>query len=535
MDDISEVEKTSSSFPKRALLALGRWLFLLLMAALTAGLLFESFPSPSHWMLAWLSLTPFVWGLSKTRGFWGACVYGGIGAFAFHALALYWVYYTCLHGGNMSPALSMGAWLGLSFLLSLQMAFWSGCSWFFLKLRGFFPLMVAIGWVALEWLHQTIAFYGLGFPWLMMGYTQWNAPEMIQLASYGGVYLISFLIVWASVSVGWAFVETSLKKGLFHIFLAAGIFLGVYYFGVYTLPSADDAKNQKTLLSVKTALMQPNIDQYKKWSPEFEEEILDTLSTMAAELEGKGVRLTVWPESVLPGDIEEEPYKTLVTEFSRITGSYQLVGSALKQGDQQYVGAFLWSASSNEEQPHYEKIKLVPFGEYIPFENLVRNWFSNVEVLNELGTFTPGTLQQNLLDMEGVKIGTTVCYESIFPQLWRAQNKLGAQLFVNITNDAWFFKTAAPYQHLAANVLRAVETGRPVLRAANTGFSAYIDSFGQIQDHSGLFTQETLLESVPLSVSTEPNIYTQWGDWWAWLCAALFFTVLISTVVFLYE
>ena len=199
------------------------------------------------------------------------------------------------------------------------------------------------------------------------------------------------------------------------------------------------------------------------------------------------------------------------------------------------MGAFLWSPLENQKQQNYEKIKLVPFGEYIPFENLIRQWFSNVEVLNELGTFTPGTLQQELLDMEGVKIGTTVCYESIFPQLWRAQNKLGAQLFVNITNDAWFFKTAAPYQHLAANVLRAVETGRPVLRAANTGFSAYIDPFGQIQDHSSLFTQETLFESVPLSVNTVPNMYTQWGDWWAWLCAILFFTVLISTVVFLYE
>ena len=296
MDDIAELDHPASPFLKKALLTLGRWLFLLLMAAATAGLLFESFPLPSRWMVAWISLTPFVWGLSKTRGFWGACVYGAIASFAFHALALYWVYYTCLHGGNMSPALSMGAWLGLSFLLSLQMAFWSGCSWFFLKLRGFFPLMAAIGWVALEWLHQTIAFYGLGFPWLMMGYTQWNAPEMLQLASYAGVYAISFLIVWVSTSIGWAFVEPGLKKGLLHIFLAAGIFLGVYYFGVYKLPSAEGTKNQKALLSVKVALMQPNIDQYKKWSPQFEQEIVNTLETMASGLEGKGVRLKLWTE-----------------------------------------------------------------------------------------------------------------------------------------------------------------------------------------------------------------------------------------------
>ena len=534
MDDIDQADRRPSAFPKKALLALGRWLFLLLMAALTAGLMFESFPKSSHWMLAWVSLAPFVLGLNKTRGFWGACVYGWITSFAFHAGALYWVYYTCVHGGGMSPALSMGAWLGLAGLLALQMAFWSGCCRFFIKLRGLFPLMAAIGWVALEWAHQTIAFYGLGFPWLMMGYTQWNAPEMIQIASYTGVYGISFLIVWVSTCVGWAFVEPGLKKGLLHLFLAAGIFLGVYYFGASVLPSADKAQNQKTLLSVKAALMQPNIDQYKKWSAEFEEEIMGTLGTMSAGLEGEDVRLVVWPESVIPGEIEEEPYKTVVTDFSRATGAYQLVGSSLRGDGTQYVGAYLWSSWQDAPQ-HYKKIKLVPFGEYIPFENLVRKAFSKVEVLNEMGSFTPGTLEQDLLDMEGVKIGTTICYESIFPQLWRAQNKLGAQLFVNITNDAWFFKTAAPYQHLAANVLRAVETGRPVLRAANTGFSAYINPFGQIQSRSALFTQETLLESVPLAVNNAPNMYTQWGDWWAWLCAIIFFTVLISTVVFLYD
>ena len=116
-----------------------------------------------------------------------------------------------------------------------------------------------------------------------------------------------------------------------------------------------------------------------------------------------------------------------------------------------------------------------------------------------------------------------------------AQNRQGAKLFLNLTNDAWFFDTSAPYQHLAANVLRAVETGRPVLRAANTGFSAVIDPFGRIEQKSSLFTREILRASVPLPVGDKMNFYTQWGDWFAWLCAALYFTLLISTMVFAYE
>ena len=156
-------------------------------------------------------------------------------------------------------------------------------------------------------------------------------------------------------------------------------------------------------------------------------------------------------------------------------------------------------------------------------------------VLNELGSFTPGARNQNLLDLNGVLLGSTICYESIFPQLWLSQTRKGARVFVNITNDAWFFDTAAPYQHLAANVVRAVEIGRPVLRAANTGFSAHINPVGQIEQVSSLFTQTRLQTSVALPVGEYNTFYTQWGDWFAWVCVAIFFTLLISTMVFAYE
>ena len=183
----------------------------------------------------------------------------------------------------------------------------------------------------------------------------------------------------------------------------------------------------------------------------------------------------------------------------------------------------------------YRKVKLVPFGEFIPFEWIISFFTKNIEVMGALGGFTPGPLDQPLLEAGGIKLGTTICYESIYPQLWRRHNKNGAQLFVNITNDAWFFKTAAPYQHLAVNVLRAAENGRPVLRAANTGFSAYIDGFGNIQKVSNLFTREILTVSVPLSVRPDSTFYAQWGDWFAWVCAIIFFTIGISTIVFFYE
>jgi apolipoprotein N-acyltransferase len=182
----------------------------------------------------------------------------------------------------------------------------------------------------------------------------------------------------------------------------------------------------------------------------------------------------------------------------------------------------------------YRKQKLVPFGEYIPLENLIRRLFPQVTILGQLGMFSFGPSVQPLLSLGNVSLGSTICYEAIFPQVWRRQAKQGAQLFANLTNDAWFFDTDAPYQHLAANVLRAVETGRPVLRAANTGISAIIDGKGNIEQKSGLFESELLRAAVTAEVSA-PTFYATYGDWLAWLCAVLFITVVIFSMVFMYE
>lgn len=518
---------------KTWLLGLGRWCFLAACSLGTAWLVYASYPKISRHALAWFALAPFIWGVTKTKGFWSSFFYSWFTAVLFNAGIFYWIYYTCLHGGGLSQGLSAAAWLGLSALLGLQFALFGGSCYFLKKTGDFFPLLAACGFVAWEWVHQTLAFYGLGFPWMMLGYTQWNAPQMLQIASFTGVYGVSFAVAFTGASLGWAFAVRGVKNGVVHMCLAAAVFLSLYAYGHYSLPSRSGRPGQP-LLSLNAALIQPNIDQYKKWSPEFETEITDTLTEMGRSLEGEDVMLTVWPESAVPGSLTDETYLTLFEDIATRTDSYQFIGSNVEEDGKQYVGAYLMAPNRDELQS-YRKIKLVPFGEYIPLENLVRAAFKNVAVLGELGVFTPGPRGQKPLDLSGVSVGGTICYESIYPQLWLSQNRQGAKFFVNVTNDAWFFDTAAPYQHLAVNVLRAVETGRPVLRAANTGFSAFIDPFGRIEKQSGLFTREILRSAVPLPVGEMRNFYTQWGDWFAWLCAALYFTLLISTMVFAYE
>lgn len=514
---------------------LSRWLFLAACVGVTAGLFYISYPRVSYSFAAWLMLAPFIWGICHVRGFWGCVGYGYLAGFISNASILSWVYYTCVHGGGLSQTLSLAAWLGLSGLLAVQFAIFGGSCYFLKKTGIFFPLLAACGWVTLEWLHQVIAFYGLGFPWIMLGYTQWNVPQVLYIASFAGVYGISFLLAFVGASVGWCFGHRGLG-GLWQLLVATVVFAGVYGFGTHMYDKfARFLAHPRSLLTVQAALLQPSIDQYKKWTPEFEAEIAQTLQDMGRQLAGTHTYLAVWPESAVPGSLTDEEYFNLFTTIGQQSGAYQVIGSNIfSSSDEHYVGAYLLSPSG-EGLSAYRKEKLVPFGEFIPLEGLFKYVLNDVETLGMLGSFLPGPANQPLLDAGGIKLGTTVCYEAIFPQLWRAQNKKGAQLFVNITNDAWFFRTAAPYQHLAANVLRAVENGRPVLRAANTGFSAYIDSFGNIKQKSNLFTQEILTASVPLSVTDRNTLYTQWGDWFAWVCALVFFTIGISTIVFFYE
>ncbi len=518
---------------KRFCSGVGNGLFLLLCAVGTAWLVFESFPRNSRPELAWFALAPFIWGVTRTKSFWSSFFYAWFTALLFHAGIFYWIYYTCLHGGGLSQGLSVAAWLGLCGLLSVQFAIFGGSCYFLKKTGCCFPLLAACGFVALEWAHQTLAFYGLGFPWLMLGYTQWNMPQVLQIVSFTGVYGLSFAVAFTGASLGWAFALPGVKRGVAHMFVAAAVFLGLFLFGQSRLPS-HPLRPGKALLSLNAALMQPNIDQYKKWDEAFEAEITNTLADMGALLSGTDVMLAVWPESAVPGTLLEERYLDLFKNIAAESGAYQLVGSNVPEDGAQYVGAYLLSPDGDSLQS-YRKIKLVPFGEYIPLENWIRRAFKDVDVLGELGAFVPGAPEQKTFDLGGVPFGRTICYESIFPQLWVTQNRRGAKFFVNITNDAWFFNTAAPYQHLAINAVRAAEMGRPVLRAANTGFSAVIDPFGRVEQKTSLFARGVLRAEVALPVGDRVTFYTQWGDWFAWLCAAIYFTMFLSMAVFSYE
>ena len=525
-------EETSRVWGFLARLAMGaaKILFLVVCACATAFLFKAAYPKPSYSLLMWLALAPFTLAVVRLRGFWSSFFYSWLTGVLVFAGLYYWVYVTCLYGGGMTPVLSAAAWLGLAAVMALQFAVFGGSCFYLKRLHWAFPVLAALGWTALECAHEMVASYALGFPWFTLGYSQWNLPQIIQVAGVAGTAGVSCLVAFCGVSVGYAFATPSLRRGVGQMLLAAAVFLGAYGYGAFVL----SREPSHSLLSLRAAVLQPNIDQYKKWSPEFEQEILNTLSKMGAQLDGKNIMLAVWPESVTPGPVQQEPYASLIQNIAQSSDAWQLAGSNRAENGKQYVSAFLFSPSGTELS-WYDKTHLVPFGEYIPFERAVRGLLPNVEVLGELGSFSAGEWEQPLLQMGQIPFGQTICYESVFSRLWKAQTRAGARFFVNITNDAWFFDTDAPYQHLAVSVLRAAETRRPVLRAANTGISAVISASGEILARAELNTRAILTADVPLPLDAHESFFMRWGDWFSWVCAAIYFTILISVMVFAYE
>lgn len=507
-----------------------KYLFLLFSAVLTAVLFKLAYPKPSCSWVMWLALAPFIWAVLHIRSFWRSFFYSWLTGILIYAGLYSWIYVTCVDGGGLSALLGSAAWLGLAALMALQFAVFGGSCFYLKRLGWAFPVLAAMGWAALEWLHQMLAYYALGFAWFGLGYSQWNWPEMLQVASFTGAIGISALVSFTGINIGYGLAVPRFRRGVGHMILAALVFGAVYAYGHKML----SRPAPRALLSLHAAVLQPNIDQYKKWTPEFEQEIVDTLSQLGDELAGQGVQLAVWPESVTPGPAQEAPYKDLFTTIAARSGAWQLAGSNREQDGLQYVSAVLFSPEG-ETAGFYDKSHLVPFGEYIPFERWIKKLFPQVSVLGELGSFSVGADNQSLLVANQMPFGQTICYESVFPQLWNNQSRQGAKFFVNVTNDAWFFDTDAPYQHLAIAVLRAVEQRRPVLRAANTGISAIIAPTGKILSSAALGTREILQADVALPLRDDLSFYTQWGDWFAWVCAAVYFTLLCSLAVFAYE
>lgn len=497
------------------------------LAVLAGILLIAIFPNIDIEFLAWIAFVPLFLAVqeeSLKNSFW----LGWFAGLVYGLGSLYWVTITMMSFGGLSWGLSV-CLLGF---LAAYLALYMGS--FTMLLRALqqsleLPFLVTapVVWVGLEYLRS---FFMIGFPWNSLGYSQYLTPQVTQLADLTGVYGVSFLIVLVNAGVYTSLVaEVPRRLKLRSVFVTLGCLGLSLVYGFSVLPGIDAEPSGDT---IRLAVVQGNIDQSLKWSPEFRKKIFEKYVRLSQDTLKTAPDMIVWPETAFPYVMRYDPgsqdaIRTLARELQRylLYGTIDVMPSS-NQEEKTYESlnsAFLISPEG-DIAGKYDKMRLVPFGEYIPFEDLL---FFVKELTHTIGKVHPGK-QSTLLVADGTAFGTLICFEIIFPNFVREFVEKGARFLVTITNDAWFARSAASYQHFAMVTFRAIENRVAIARAANTGISGFIDPYGRILSQSEIFVDKTLTHDIPLRTTT--TFYSRYGDLFARLC--LLFTLLGAAVHF---
>ncbi len=498
-----------------------------LLACLSGLLLSLAYPPADLGLAALVALVPFLVSLEGVgRG--GALARGYACGAVFFLLLLDWIPGVMHDYGGLPVALS---WLILALLVFYLATYVALFAWLIAaSWRRSGPLALAlapIAWVALELARGRLL---TGFPWGLLGYSQYRNTALLQAAAWGGIYAVSGLVMAANAGAALLVVRAGEARSRATAAALLALVGAGHITGLVAMRSAADASADKAL---SVAAIQANIAQDVKWDPVRAASIVSDLARLTRQAAAGGARLIVWPESSSPvsvrrpaapgsggaGVATDEAYVSFLGGLARDLHVDLIVGSVdyapADAGVKAYNAAFV-VGSDGVLGASYAKVHLVPFGEYVPLAEML--FFVNRMVQGAIGEFAPGRRLEPLPTVAG-RTATFICYEAIFPELVRRLARRDAVLLVNITNDAWFGRSAAPQQHLAMAVARAAENRRPMVRAANTGISALIDPYGRI------VARAPLMESAVLAGTLRPRhdltLYTRCGDVFAWGCVIL--------------
>jgi apolipoprotein N-acyltransferase len=371
-------------------------------------------------------------------------------------------------------------------------------------------------WVAAEWLRGWLL---TGFPWVLLGSSQAPWLPIAQTASLAGVWGLSALIVACNVAL--ATLARNPRAAWPRAAFLAAMVIGLAAWGARRLAS-DPAPAGPTL---RVAIVQGNVAQDQKWSPEFASDIFSRYLRLSRDAAARGATLIVWPESAVPFFFEQDPGgTTAIRALARETGAWFLFGSNHVEGDSppRYYNAAFLVDPQGRTAGIYRKQHLVPFGEYVPLGRLL---FFAAPLVEAVADFSAGTEAGPLL-VDGHPVSTAICYEVVFGGLVRESVLGGSRLLTTLTNDAWYGRSSAPWQHFDQASMRAIELGRYLVRAANTGVSGVVDPHGRVRAELGLFETGILVDEVRLLDARTP--YATIGDSFAWACAGLSLLALLA-------
>jgi len=502
-----------------------------------SGLLLTlAFPKTQFSGIAWFALAPFLFALrgeTPSAAFKAGILFG----LTHYVTLLYWVVITMRTYGYLPWWQS----LALLFLLAAYLSLYPGLFAMAVVRTCRQPLYLCLFapalWVSFEFLR---GFLFTGFPWGIVGYSQFSQLHLIQIADLFGVYGVSFVVVLFNAAVtllvlflkgqGWNGIRVGAWRAV-NACLIALVSVGILFvYGKFGIASVEDA-----ILGApkpRVAVIQGNINQGIKWNPAFQIGTTKKYVQMTLSAASSQPELIVWPETATPFYFGTSSKLTqLVTDAAREAKVPLLVGSPSAEGakgDRTHYNSAYMVGRDGKTTGRYDKVHLVPFGEYVPFKSLLS--FAG-KMVAQVGDFSAGEKGKTLSWKDELSpVGVQICFEIIFPGLSRALVNNGAGILVNLTNDAWFGRSAAAYQHFSMVVFRAVENRRSLVRCANTGISGFVDPAGRILERTELFEDAVIDRSVP--ILTEVTLYTRIGDLLPKACLLLLGVLLAKSVFY---
>ncbi len=485
-----------------------------LLAIVSGVLLALAFPKVDWNILAWVAFIPLLW-VTQGQTLRRAFSLGWIAGMGFYLCTLYWIVGTIGLYSNIPHLIAVGPLLLMCAILSTYTGiFAAGLCLYQNKSphnRGSFIFLLGPAlWVALEWVRS---FFFIGFPWVSLGYSQYNFLNLIQFVEFTGMYGLSALVICGNMVLFSVFSRRGSGRGrvlLVFLLIVAGLW-GWGGWRRYQLAALPQTHR------LNIGIAQGNIAQNKKWGPDYQETTIARYEQLTRQIAEQNVDLVVWPEASVPFFFQSDvTYRGRLLDLAQETRTPLLFGSPAfrARGTELRLFNRVYLLSPDTSiLGHYDKIILTPFGEYIPFQDSLLFFLD--KLVEGIGDFVPGTTP-TIFSLPFGTFGVLICYEGVFPDLARRFVRNGATLLINVTNDAWFGETSAPYQHLAMEAMRAVENRVPLVRSANTGISAIVNIDGQIQAQTDLL--ETTFIAEPLAWPQVTSIYTQYGDWFVALC-----------------
>lgn len=493
-----------------------------LLALISGILIVFSFPKFGNGLVIWFALVPLLLGV-KGKPVKIAIRDGFIAGFIANLGILYWITYVIVNFGYLPLYIGILVTALLAGYLSLYYICFTGVIVYMEKKGIPFSLSAPSLWTILEYFRSILL---TGFPWENIAYSQYLNRYIIQIADITGIYGISWLIVFTNTVICSIILRKKQRDLLLkELPVCILIITLVIIYGNFRIK--DIELKIKEAPEIDLTIIQGNIDQNIKWNSHYQEETIRIYEELS--LQSGANDLIIWPETAAPFYFQQStPLQETVKRIPIQSNSSLIFGSPSYEktnGDISYMNSAFIINSKGMIMGRYDKVHLVPFGEYVPLKDYLP--FIK-KIAFGIGDFKAGKGYYPLTDNR-YKFGVLICYEAIFPEAASEYKKRKVDFLVNITNDAWFARTSAPYQHLSMTVLRAVENRLYLARAANTGISAIIDPTGKIISKTDLFLRAILKGKVK-SIDEE-TYYSAYGNVFVFICLIIIMLCFINITV----